>query len=133
MKTLISIMAATCAAAALQATAAEPSPGAKPRTIRACVLQPPYAFDTAKIGESVQWELDALAKCNESLDLIVLPEASDRQGAIHSPAELTNAVESFNAPLLAACSETARRCGATVFVNAIGRAPTGEGCYGRRC
>lgn len=125
MKTLASICTAICAAAALQTACAEPSASAASRTIKACVLQPPYAFDTAKIGESVRWELDALAKCDESLDLIVLPEASDRQGAIHSPAELTNAVEAFNAPLLAACAETARRCKATVFVNAIGRTPTG--------
>ena len=125
MKTLASIYAAICVAATLQTACAEPTSGTAARTIKACVLQPPYAFDTAKIGESVRWELDALAKCDESLDLIVLPEASDRQGAIHSPAELTNAVESFNAPLLAACAETARRCRATVFVNAIGRTPTG--------
>ena len=107
MKTLASICAAICAAATLQTACAEPASGTASRTIKACVLQPPYAFDTAKIGESVRWELDALAKCDESLDLIVLPEASDRQGAIHSPTELTNAVEAFNAPLLAACAETA--------------------------
>ena len=112
-------------AAAVAAALAAQAASAGPRSIKACVMQPPYAYDTAKIGESVQWELDALARCDESLDLIVLPEASDRQGAIHSPEELADAVEKYNARLLAACSETARRCKATVFVNAIGRTPTG--------
>ncbi len=97
----------------------------KPRSIKACVIQPPYAFDTAKIGESIRWELDALKKCDPSLDLIVLPEASDRQGRISSREELDAAVDMYNAPLLEACAETARRCGATVFVNAIDRTPTG--------
>ena len=93
--------------------------------MKVCVIQPPYAHDPAKIGESVEWELDALAKCNSDLDVIVLPEASDRQGTISSRAALSNAVERFNAPLLAACSATAKRCGAVVFVNAIDRTPTG--------
>ena len=93
--------------------------------MKVCVIQPPYAHDPAKIDESVEWELDALAKCNSDLDVIVLPEASDRQGTISSRAALSNAVERFNAPLLAACSATAKRCGAVVFVNAIDRTPTG--------
>ena len=93
--------------------------------MKVCVIQPPYAHDPAKIGESVEWELDALAKCGSDLDVIVLPEASDRQGTVSSPCALSNAVERFNAPLLAACSATARRCGAVVFVNAIDRTPTG--------
>ena len=93
--------------------------------MKVCVIQPPYAHDPAKIGESVEWELDALAKCGGDLDVIVLPEASDRQGTVSSPSALTNAVERFNAPLLAACSATAKRCGAVVFVNAIDKTPTG--------
>ena len=94
-------------------------------SMKVCVLQPPYAHDPAKIGESVEWELDALTKCGGDLDVIVLPEASDRQGTVSSRAALTNAVERFNAPLLAACSATAKRCGAVVFVNAIDKTPTG--------
>ena len=93
--------------------------------MKVCVIQPPYAHDPAKIGESVEWELGALAKCGSDLDVIVLPEASDRQGTVSSPCALSNAVERFNAPLLAACSATAKRCGAVVFVNAIDKTPTG--------
>ena len=108
-----------CAAAFAVAALADAAP------MKVRVIQPPYAHDPAKIGESVEWELDALAKCGSDLDVIVLPEASDRQGTISSPAALSNAVERFNAPLLAACSATAKRCGAVVFVNAIDRTPTG--------
>ena len=49
------------------------------------VIQPPYAHDKAKIGESVAWEIDALAKCGPDTDVIVLPEASDHQGGVSTP------------------------------------------------
>ena len=89
-----------------------------PRTIKACVFQPPYALDAANIDATMQWD--------ESLDLIVLPEASDRQARVHSREEVIAAAKKYNAPLLALCAETAKRCKATVFVNALDFTPTGE-------
>ena len=90
-----------------------------PKTLKACVFQPPYALDMADVDKSMQWEFDTLKKCDPSLDLIVLPEASDRQGRPRSREESIEAAKKYNAPLLAACAETAKRCGATVFVNAL--------------
>ena len=124
MRRPICVGVALCVAF-LSAAAGASSCGVSAGTMKACVIQPPYAYDTDRICESVQWELDALARCDETLDLIVLPEASDRQGSIKSPEALSNAVERYNATLLAACSETARRCKAVLFVNAIGRTPEG--------
>jgi glycerophosphoryl diester phosphodiesterase/predicted amidohydrolase len=89
------------------------------------VIQPPYAHDKAKIDESVAWEIDALATCGPDDDVIVLPEAADHQGAVSTPEEVAEAFASFHAPLLDACAETARRCNAVVFVNALDPAPTG--------
>ena len=100
--------------------------GAPSRTIKACVMQPPYALDVADIEKSMQWEFDALKKCDPSLDLIVLPEASDRQARVGSREQAVAAAKKYNAPLLAACAETAKRCRATVFVNALDFTPTGE-------
>lgn len=110
-----------CAALAVLTAAAAPS-----RTIKACVMQPPYALDVADIEKSMQWEFDALKKCDPSLDLIVLPEASDRQARVGSREQAVAAAKKYNAPLLAACAETAKRCQATVFVNALDFTPTGE-------
>ena len=90
-----------------------------PKTLKACVFQPPYALDMADVDKSMQWEFDTLKKCDPSLDLIVLPEASDRQGRPRSREESIEAAKKYNEPLLAACAETAKRCGATVFVNAL--------------
>ena len=113
---------AVCALAAASFAAA----GAPSRTIKACVMQPPYALDVADIEKSMQWEFDALKKCDPSLDLIVLPEASDRQARVGSREQAIAAAKKYNAPLLAACAETAKRCGATVFVNALDFTSTGE-------
>ena len=111
-----------CALAAASFAAA----GAPSRTIKACVMQPPYALDVADIEKSMQWEFDALKKCDPSLDLIVLPEASDRQARGGSREQAVAPAKKYNAPLLAACAETAKRCQATVFVNALDFTPTGE-------
>ena len=122
MKRLAIAVLAVAACGACCADAAKPAP----RTLKACVMQPPYALDVADIDKSMQWEFDALKKCDPSLDLIVLPEASDRQGRTRTREEVLAAAKKYNAPLLAACAETAKRCQATVFVNALDYTPTGE-------
>ena len=118
MKRLVMTALALVAGGVCGADAAKP--------IKACVMQPPYALDVADIEKSMQWEFDALKKCDPSLDLIVLPEASDRQARVGSREQAVAAAKKYNAPLLAACAETAKRCGATVFVNALDFTPTGE-------
>ena len=88
-------------------------------TMKFCVLQPPYPLDAEKVGEGVRWELDALAKCDASLDVIVLPEASDRQARVKTREQAIDAARKHGPQLLEACAETARRCNAVVFVNAL--------------
>ena len=122
MKRLVITVLALVAGGVCGADAARPAP----RPIKACVMQPPYALDVADIEKSMQWEFDALKKCDPSLDLIVLPEASDRQARVGSREQAVAAAKKYNAPLLAACAETAKRCQATVFVNALDFTPTGE-------
>ena len=123
MNRICLLLTALYSATSLFATSA---PAAKPaRNLRTCVIQPAYAFKFEDIESVVRWEIDALNRCDESIDLIVLPEASDRQGRIASPAELAAAVKKYNADLLKACSDTAKRCKATVFVNAIDCTPSG--------
>ena len=110
-------------AAALAGFCADAAEGG--RTMRVAVIQPAYAYKFEDIGDVVRWEIDALNRCDESMDLIVLPEASDRQGKVSSPEEVKKAFDLYNAKLLKTASETARRCRAAVFVNALGDTPTG--------
>ena len=125
MKRLM-MMTALAAVACVMAAGADKVEAPAPRLLKACVMQPPYALDVADIEKSMQWEFDALKKCDPSLDLIVLPEASDRQARVGSREQAIAAAKKYNAPLLAACAETAKRCQATVFVNALDFTPTGE-------
>lgn len=97
---------------------------AKP--MKFCVVQPPYAKDPAKMEESIRFQMDALRNCDASVDVIVLPEAADRQGKVlNGHAGVVEAYEKYNAPLLKLCAETASRCDAIVFVNALKKTPTG--------
>ena len=118
----IRILAAATIAVASTAAFAQPK---SPRALKACVFQPPYALDPADIEKSIQWEMDHLRACDESLDLIVLPEASDRQARTVTREATMSAAHRYNAPLLALCAETAKRCGATLFVNALDFTPLG--------
>lgn len=82
--------------------------------MKARTIQPLFSADGSKLDESFQWTLDALAACDPSLDIIVLPEYSDVPGKA-TPKEFFEKA-AVNAPLLIqACSETARRCSSLVF------------------
>lgn len=111
MKTIASF----CAAAVLVAAAGT----AVAKEMKFAVIQTPYPLDAAKVGECIEWELDALKKCGEDLDVIVLPEASDRQARMKTKEEAFGAAKKYGPKLLKACSETAKRCNAVVFVNAL--------------
>lgn len=118
-RTICTLVAAGLAAWAL---AAEPM---KSHPLKTRVLQPPYAPTAAGVETSFRWLLDGLAACDESLDLIVLPEFSDVPARTATAAEYHAAVSNNNARLLKACAETAKRCRATLFVNAIHETPAG--------
>ena len=59
-----------------------------------------------------------LERCNEELDLIVLPEYSDALADVKGKDGFYNTVKKYNSLLLEKASETAKRCNALVFVNA---------------
>lgn len=102
-----------------------PDAAGRSRPMKTRVLQPPYAPTAAGVEASFQWLLDGLKACDESLDLIVLPEFSDVPARTATAAEYHQAVSNNNARLLAACAETAKRCRAVLFVNAIHETPAG--------
>ena len=45
--------------------------------MKAYVFQPAYSMDFSQSDALFAWELDALDRCDESMDVIVLPEYSD--------------------------------------------------------
>ncbi len=90
------------------------------------IIQPFFSEQFEDADEIFQWELNALDECDDSLDLIILPEGSDapvRQGSRERHFEL---VERFNERLIQKARETAKRCHAMVFFNANYKTETGD-------
>lgn len=86
--------------------------------MKICIVQPSYSFDKRDAEKCFEGLLSLLDKCDESLDLIVLPEYSDILADVQGKDEFYNAIKRFNSALLKKAKETAARCHALVFVNA---------------
>lgn len=86
--------------------------------MKVCIIQPEYCLDHSRSEEFLQWELEALDKCDESMDIIVLPESSDTPCLAHNQNDRLWSYEHLNKPILDKASQTAKRCNSLVFVNA---------------
>lgn len=93
--------------------------------MKACVIQPPYSLDLSLCDDYFAKKLEYLSQCDASMDLIVLPEYSDVPCAAVSREDNLMYHHKYIDTLLSACAETARRCDAVVFVNALCETETG--------
>jgi len=87
--------------------------------MKACIIQPPYSRDVSFSDEYFDYKLKQLDKCDESVDIIVLPEYSDVPCATSTLEETLFYHDKYIDILLEKCKETAKRCNALVFVNAL--------------
>lgn len=94
--------------------------------MKVCIIQPEYSTDYEKSDEYFKKELELLAQCDDSMDIIVLPEASDIPCLASTKEQSEKSAEKFNKILLDECSETAKRCNAMLFVNARSYSEKGE-------
>ena len=86
--------------------------------MKVCIIQPKYSTDYSKSEEFFQKELDLLHQCDCTMDIIVLPEASDIPCLAGTKEESEKSAEKFNKILLDECSKTAKKCNSMLFVNA---------------
>ncbi|MBO5754724.1 MAG: hypothetical protein J6R89_01570 [Clostridia bacterium] len=86
--------------------------------MKVCVLQPSYSFDERDAERCFEGLLALLEQCDDSMDLIVLPEYSDALADVKGKAGYYDTVRAYNARLMEKAKATARRCSAMVFVNA---------------
>jgi glycerophosphoryl diester phosphodiesterase len=93
--------------------------GKKELFMKACVIQPPYFMDYGRSDECFEYKLAYLRQCDETMDIIVLPENSDIPCCTKTREETLASHRKYIGPLLEASAETARRCKAVVFVNAL--------------
>ncbi len=87
--------------------------------MKACIIQPPYSRDVSFSDEYFDYKLKQLDKCDDSVDIIVLPEYSDVPCATSTLEETLFYHDKYIDILLEKCKETAKRCNALVFVNAL--------------
>ncbi len=87
--------------------------------MKACIIQPPYSRDLSYSDEYFQYKLRMLDNCDETIDIIVLPEYSDVPCATSTKEETFYYHKKYITELLDKCIETAKRCSAIVFVNAL--------------
>lgn len=93
--------------------------------MKVCIIQPEYSADYSRSEELFEKQLALLARCDESMDIIVLPESADTPCLAKTPEQALASVEKFNEKLLKVVADTAKRCNAMVFVNARSRHETG--------
>lgn len=86
--------------------------------MKVCIIQPAYSTDFSKSDEYFKKQLELIDRCDESMDLIVLPESCDVPCLAGSKADAEASSAKYNKALLDKASSTAKRCGAMVFVNA---------------
>ncbi len=87
--------------------------------MKACIVQPPYSRDVSHSDEYFEYKIQMLDKCDETIDIIVLPEYSDVPCATTTKEETVFYHKKYINTLLDKCIETAKRCKAIVFVNAL--------------
>ena len=87
--------------------------------MKACVIQPPYSKNTAFSDKYFGFKINMLDECDESMDIIVLPEYSDVPCAASTLEETLYYHNRYIDRLLEKCIETAKRCNSLVFVNAL--------------
>jgi len=87
--------------------------------MKVCVMQPRYSVDWNESDALFQWQLDALDKCDESLDLIVMPEFTDVPALAKTLEQYHESHRRYTDAILKKGAETARRCGSILFLNAL--------------
>ena len=82
-----------------------------------CILQPLFPKEAAEASGFIDWILGELDRCDDTLDLIVLPEYSNAPSVYPNLEDYLADLEAFSEPLLRKVRDTCRRCGAIAAVN----------------
>ncbi len=86
--------------------------------MKVCLIQPKYSTDYQKIDDYFNAQLKLLDSCDDSADIIVMPEMCDIP-CLAPTKELADAAsEKFNKRVIDAASEAAIRCNSMVFISA---------------
>ena len=85
--------------------------------MKACIVQPYYSFDPNDLDSCFEGMLKLIDACDESMDIIVLPEYCDIPAATENAEQFNASIGKYNGIVYKKAVETARRCNAIVFAN----------------
>ncbi len=86
--------------------------------MKVCVLQPNYSFNENDADKCFEDLLLLLEQCDDSMDIIVLPEYSDVLADVKGKAGYYGTVNKYSQVLLEKAKSTAKRCSSLLFFNA---------------
>ena len=85
--------------------------------MKACIIQPFYSFDPNDLDKCFADMMKIVDRCDETMDLIVMPEYCDIPSDVKDAAQFNASIEKYNGAVMKKAVETARRCRAIVFAN----------------
>lgn len=85
--------------------------------MKVCSIQPPYPYQPQDVDTHQAFILRELDQCDDSLDLILLPECCNAPTSFANPDDFLACIKRCTAPLLDKAAQTARRCHAFVGIN----------------
>jgi predicted amidohydrolase len=89
--------------------------------MKACAIQTPFCTEFDQSEAYFGKLMDYMDACDESMDLIVLPEYSNVPCSARTKEEAEEAFARFGERLMEKAKETAVRCGAVVCVCGLAR------------
>jgi predicted amidohydrolase len=94
--------------------------------MKACIIQPQYSTDYARSDELFAKEIEYLRACDDTMDIIVMPESCDCPALARTKEQSEQSSKKYRDILLDEASKTAKRCNAIVFLNARSEGERGE-------
>ena len=85
--------------------------------MKVCIIQPYYSYDPNDLEKCFDGMIGLIDRCDETMDVIVLPEYCDIPVATENAEQFNASIEKYNKTVYRKVSETAKRCGAVVFTN----------------
>ena len=93
--------------------------------MKVCIIQPAYSQDFSKSDEYFAAQEELLNKCDESMDIIVLPESADMPCYTPDYNSYHASVEKYCDRIIKLAQSTARRCKSMLFISAHSKEETG--------
>ncbi len=81
------------------------------------IIQPAYTFRAEDLEKNFEGMCALMDRCNEPLDIIVMPEYCDIPAGVKGRDAYRASIEKYNAPFMQKATEMAKRCHAITFVN----------------